>query len=280
MNFEERRIYSERDQRKKKTFERTYAPLIYKALDAQLTEAADILQLYGEHELRQRLDKLLFVQGLTVILRSLWVRVGLYYANRTLREIQRSEKKAGFGFDEKWTNAIIDYFLKALLNKSVIPISQTTKEQILSILQKGQREGWGIDRMVFELKNSDITIYRARLIVRTEIAMAQHFGKNLGKEETSFETKEEWISANDARTRHSHRDVDGKQIREDGKFKVPRYRGNAIIGYDLMTGPGDPTASPENICNCRCTSAVVAMRDSNGKLIRKRLQKDLVILQT
>lgn len=278
MNLEDRKIYSERDLRKKKAFERAYVPLIYKALDGQLTEAADYLKLYGERELRARLERMVFVQDLAIIIRSLWTRVGLHYANKTLKEINRSEKKAGFGFDEKWVRAILDYFYRVLLNKAVLPISQTTKEQILSILDRGEREGWGIDRMAFELKNSDITLWRARLIVRTEIAMAQHHGKNLGKEESSFETKEEWISAEDARTRHSHREIDGKQIKEGDKFKVARYSGHRLAGYDLMTGPGDPTAHAENICNCRCTSAVVAMRDANGKLIRKRLQKDLVIL--
>lgn len=279
MNLEQRIIYGQRDQRRKKAFEREFVPQVFKALDAQLTEAADYLKLYGEYELRKKLERMVFVQDLATIIKSLWTKVGLHYASKTLREIELSSKKAGFGFDEKWIQALIDYFYSTLLTKAVLPISQTTKEQILSILDKGQKEGWGIDRMVFELENSDITIWRARLIVRTEMQMAQHYGRNLGKKETVFETKETWIAAHDARTRHSHMLEDGQVIKEGQKFKVARYKGKKLVGFDYMTGPGDPTASPENLCNCRCSSVVTALRDANGKLIRKQLRKELVILQ-
>lgn len=272
MNSEERQNYGSKDKRRKTLFERRYVPLVNAALKEQMREAAEILQRSGADALRFRLERLIFVQDLARIIRDMWVDIGVYYGNKTLREINRStkEQKAGFGFNEKWTTDIIDYFIKNLLIKAVLPISHTTKEQILQILLKGQQEGWGVDRMVFELENSDITLWRARLIVRTELAMAQNYGKKLGQQESPYETQEEWIAADDHRTRRAHNEVDGQTIKTGGRFRVPRYKGKRFVGYDMMTGPGDPTAHAENLCNCRCTSVVTARRDSKGNLIRKR----------
>jgi hypothetical protein len=270
MNQEQRQAYSQKDQRRKKLFERKYVPLVYNALQEQMKQASDVLQRSGVDGLHFLLDKMVFVQDLAPVIRDLWVDIAVYYGNKTLREINASTKKAGFGFNEKWIADILEYFSRRLLAKSVLPISQTTKEHILKILEKGTKEGWGIDRMVFELENSDITLWRARLIFRSESVLAQHYGQNLGKQESPYETQEEWIAADDARTRKSHNEIDGAVIKSGGRFRVARYKGKRLVGYDMMTGPGDPTAHAENICNCRCTSAVTARRDEKGNLIRKR----------
>lgn len=54
----------------------------------------------------------------------------------------------------------------------------------------------------------------------------------------------EWIAAIDGRTRHAHRLIDGQLADVDKPFK-------SELG-DIMY-PGDPTAAPDNVYNCRCT---------------------------
>lgn len=56
----------------------------------------------------------------------------------------------------------------------------------------------------------------------------------------------EWIAAIDGRTRHAHRLLDGQLADVDKPFK-------SELG-DIMY-PGDPTAAPDNVYNCRCTIA-------------------------
>ena len=185
--------------------------------------------------------------------------------------------KAGFGYNPEWTQDILNYFRFKLLNKAVLPISATTRDQILEILNKGVTEGWSIDRMVQELQGADIPLSRARTIVRTEIGAAQFYGTELGKRSSPFVTVDRWISAHDSRVRHSHQDVDGHIIEEGDKFRVPIYRKNVIVGYDMMTGPGDPEASAGNVINCRCTKVTRAARDKDGNLVR-RVSKISVIL--
>jgi len=51
---------------------------------------------------------------------------------------------------------------------------------------------------------------------------------------------------------------------------VERFRGNILVGHDMMDGPGDRSASIENVANCRCTDARRPVRDERGRLIRKQ----------
>lgn len=57
-----------------------------------------------------------------------------------------------------------------------------------------------------------------------------------------------WIAAHDARIRHWHADLDGKTVKTDEPFE------NA---YGKIMYPGDRTAHPANVYNCRCTIAAV-----------------------
>lgn len=257
-------LYAQKYARRVKLFERRFTRPVYDVLQASMKEAADA---YRNGRLQDYLNSLVMLKVGPVI-QQLYVEVGVWSARKTLREINAGIREdKGFGFDEKWTQAIIRLYL---LNKAVLPITQTQREHILSVLEQGQKEGWGVDRTAFELENSGLTLSRARMIVRTEIAKAQNRGRELGREESPFETDKQWISAHDHRTRHSHREIDGEQIPVNGKFKVNIYKRNVVVGFDMMNGPGDPEASAANVINCRCTVADRARRDENGRLIRKR----------
>lgn len=255
-----------------KAWEKRFIRHIYNVLQSQMIEATEVLKRAGVDGLKLSLDRLVFTKDIFSTLRDVYMSVSKFYARKTMSEINVSsrEEKAGFGFDAEWTEKVIEYIRKYLLDKAVLPISQTTKEQILHLLEIGEREGWSIDRMVFELENSDITLHRARMIIRTELLKAQALGRELGEDSSPFEQNKQWISAKDHRTRHSHRKIDGETIDVNGKFKVDRYKGERLVGFDMMEGPGDPKAHAENVINCRCTLAVIAARDENGRLIRKK----------
>ena len=97
------------------------------------------------------------------------------------------------------------------------------------------------------------------MIVRTETAKAAWHGRKMGRDKAPYKTTKEWIAANDHRTRHSHRLIDGTVIPESGRYSVPVYKRigkvDMQIGMDMMEGPGDPKAHKENVINCRCTEA-------------------------
>ena len=59
-----------------------------------------------------------------------------------------------------------------------------------------------------------------------------------------------WMSQRDNRVRESHRKVDGVAVQgRDGVFYVEREQRG---GVDDMRHPRDPSASAENVINCRC----------------------------
>ena len=63
-------------------------------------------------------------------------------------------------------------------------------------------------------------------------------------EEMGIKLKKKWMATLDDRTRVEHRHLDGMTVAPDEDFEVDGYR----IAY-----PGDPSAEPEMIYNCRCT---------------------------
>lgn len=215
--------------------------------------------------IEQYLSDINMMPALPGYLARIYKEVGVFYAAKTLREINASarEQKA---LEDEWLARIIEYLQTQLLNKAVLPIRLTTVEDIRAIMDKGTTEGWGVDRMVYELDHTELSVQRARVIVRTESLKAQFEGKRQGAESSDYEVNKTWIAANDHRTRNSHRAVNDKVIRQDERFAVPKRKG----GYDMMLAPGDPDASAENVIQCRCTVSYRAARDENGRLIRKR----------
>lgn len=268
--------------RRVRKWEGTFASQINKALKKQVSEIVAILKADGVEAAKNAVDNIIMVEGLAVVLRRLYVFVGIQVGKRVLREIRLSarqtEKKAGFGFDEEWTAAIQQFFQLYLLDKAVTPISAETRRLILAILDKGITDGWTIDQMADLMTSEAFTMIRARLIARTEIVKAQFYGEELGIQNSEWESEEQWISAHDHRVRSSHKKVDGETLPSGGKWKVDRIRNKVVIGYDMMRGPGDPTAHIENLANCRCVRSFVARRDERGRLIPK--QKKFVDLHS
>jgi hypothetical protein len=275
MNKEQRQAYSEKSVRKQKFFEKRYLKQVFNALHSDLLRVSKVVREKGTDEARRELDKLIVNEDIQTVLMRIYVDAGVYQANKVLREINASTKNVetkGFGFNDEWINAIIQ-FLRQNLLRLVAGITETTKKQIIDILEEGQKGGWGIDKIANELESPELTLKRARLIVRTELVKAYNKGHELGKDKSKWETEDTWIAAHDARTRHSHREVDGEVIGTGGKFKVPLYKKigkvDIQIGWDLMTGPGDPNAHIENLANCRCSKVTRARRDEKGRLIPK-----------
>ena len=251
-----------------KLFERQFLKPVFDALHKQIKPVVNTMRSKGIEAAQASLDTVEINAALAPPIRDIYSTVGLYFANKTIHDI-RQEVKAGFGFNADFLREILAYFSRYLLNQVILPISETTKNQILQVISEGVEKGWGADKIANALESPELLLWRARLIVRTESNKAMNYGQRIGEAKSDWETDKTWIAANDHRTRHSHRNVDDVKIKFNEKFLVPVYKNKLQIGYDLMDGPGDNKASAGNICNCRCTLAFSARRDENGRLIRK-----------
>lgn len=268
MTNQERRTYSQQYLAQQNRLEKKYVRKIFNALYSQVQTFLDDVNKMG---LLNAQTKLLVATGndqIGPVLQDLHKEAGLYFGKKAYYEIRRSARKqvqkAGFGLSDEWLAAIIEFFKNEYF-ALVQNISETTREQLFRVLSQAAEEGWSNDQIVKEIKNPEIVAWRARLIARTELNKGAYFGRKLATDESEWEVEKEWVAANDHRTRHSHRLADGDVVDMEGKFQVQTPKG----GVDLMDGPGDPTASAANLCNCRCAMSTRAKRDENGRLIPK-----------
>lgn len=135
---------------------------------------------------------------------------------------------------------VIDYFNAFLLEKVVLPISQTTVNQVKTVLKQAISDGWGVDKTVRELKNSSLTKYRAKMIVRTESVRAMNYAQLKAADNDKFQVEKKWLAVEDRRTRftHGHNGVDG-EIRD-----LHDSFANGLLF------PGDPNGSAAETINC------------------------------
>ena len=123
-------------------------------------------------------------------------------------------------------------------------------QKVNSAVLQGILQGESIPNLAKRLQ-SVTEMNRASAIrnARTAVTGAECRGRQDSyerAEENGIHIKREWISAIDGRTRHTHRLLDGQLADVDKPFK-------SELG-DIMF-PGDPSADPANVYNCRCTIA-------------------------
>lgn len=211
------------------------------------------------------------------VLRSLYLDAAITYGAKiradlvkqgikhTLTNVPEIKARMPIGFNERMAQLIKDYFLTDILNTSE-NITETTRQLIQKILIDAYDEGLGIDEIIDQLRDTELSRIRARMIARTETVTAANQGAMYAAKDTGLMMNKEWLATQDARTRHDHRFIDGHVVGYDDEFILP--------GNIQMSQPGDrtqpdglPTPARE-IVNCRCTILFQPVRDSKGNLIR------------
>lgn len=109
---------------------------------------------------------------------------------------------------------------------------------------------------------------QARTHARTAMTGAQNAGRIESyhrAEGMGIRVEKEWLATLDGHTRRSHAALDGQHVPVDAPFK-------SLLG-DIMY-PGDPSARPANVYNCRCT-LISNLLDypSDGARRRENLQR-------
>lgn len=230
-----------------------FVPKVYAALQHQIHEATAIIRQKGLRAAQGNINGSIINTHVGEAVKELY-RAAAVIAIRKYKPNIKS-----FGDNEEFIQKVLAYFQKYLLENVVLPISRTTINHIESVIQEAIKEGWGVDKTVKELEDSDITKNRARMIVRTETVRAANFTQMAAADNEDYEMEKQWIAVEDNRTRvsHSHRGVDGERVNLDDKFT-----------NDLLF-PGDPEGDAAEVVNCRCTLGYFAKRTLDGKLVPK-----------
>ena len=123
------------------------------------------------------------------------------------------------------------------------------KRQVQSVMMQGILQGKSIPKLASDLAETVGEADRKAAIrnARTMVTGVQNAGRVASYEranEMGIETQKQWLAALDDRTRHWHAELDGEKVDNDEPF---------VNEYGEIMYPGDPTADPANIFNCRCT---------------------------
>lgn len=158
--------------------------------------------------------------------------------------------------EETQFERIYRQFMAQVGAQHVQEVSDTTKKRIQQAIRNSFDQELALPATAQAIRDSvggAIGQYRSRLIARTETHAAAGFANfAIAKDADIPGMLKRWVSANDARTRPHHAEMNGTEIPLDDDFEVP-YNG---IPYK-MAYPGDPRGGPGNVCNCRCVLAMV-----------------------
>ena len=123
------------------------------------------------------------------------------------------------------------------------------KKQVQSAMMQGLLQGESIPKLATRLANTVGESDRKAAIrnARTMTTGVQNAGRVASYDRANkmgIETRKQWLATLDDRTRHWHAFLDGEVVDNDQPFENE---------FGEIMYPGDPSADPANIFNCRCT---------------------------
>lgn len=257
--------YLRRAETIRRRMEKSFQPRIEKVLRDYLKEVSKHVQMRGIESAKKLNSNHKLLNGLTTTMQAL-------YRKAVAMAIAKPVVSTGKKEFPSWVQIVFSFLDRYILNKVVLPISDTTIEQVNELLQEGIDNGWGSSEMTARLDDTELPKWRARMIVRTETVRATNVAQMVQASQNPYEQEKQWIAVDDPRTRvthSSHGGVDGERIPFLDKYSNGLYF------------PGDPTGPAKEVINCRCTQGFFAVRDDNGNLVRKqqrRLEQDLAKL--
>lgn len=249
-----------------------WKPKIYAVLQGVIRDATN----YPSAELiRNHLNISINKIPLNNLIQDIYIDAGRVMGGRAYQQVKKQAagmEKAlmPIGYNEQLVNDIILYFQNYLLDKVVLPITETMKLWILKYVIDQQLTGKSIPMIVDEMVKHDFPKNRAFVIVRTEVLRAANYGAVQGAKRTGFQAKKVWISAIDNRTRRIPRDafnhiaMNGITVNMDEPFQVPRRSG----GIETLLQPGDPNGSAADVIQCRCTVGFEVQRGKDGRPLK------------
>ena len=270
-----------------KKYETLFFPKVHKTIQKKFDETISIVENLGVNAAIAALTNDLTNPELTAVINQLYSTVGVRYANKTTRELKQQQRKSvlldielkeggAFGFNSEWVTWIQNYLRNHLIQNITFNVNKTTREFLLSVLNKSISEGLGVDETVRLLEGSGFSEMQSARIVRTEVNTATNAGTLAAGETYEYQMQKEWIAVHDNRTRGvnpkdhaSHIGLDGTVIDFEDVFIDPR-------NGDRLRSPGDPKASAESTINCRCQMSLKPKRDSRGRLIPKRQHTSVI----
>ena len=199
--------------------------------------------------------------------------VALDYVNDSMAKVYTvnynafgTQKVAGYSFALVNENAVKELAMSddLLLPKKKVDIPKDeawNKKNINSQMFQGILQGESMPKIAKRLRNvTNMNRVSSVRNARTMFTSAENKGRQDSFEKASEDgviMEREWIAAHDSHTRAWHLDLHGKRVAVDEPWEND---------YGKIMYPGDPTADPANVYNCRCAirAHVKGFRWNNG----------------
>lgn len=172
------------------------------------------------------------------------------FAARTANRIASSGNGAVFNLDESEAGAWIARKVLKLQQEA----TRFTLEQLSDAVVEGVRDaaatGLSRSETIDQISDRITEIYdfaakgRAERIARTEVIGASNAGGHQAMKQLGAVEKE-WLTSRDSLVRETHDQMDGQRVKIGDPFQSP--------DGGTLQFPGDPSAGPGEIINCRCS---------------------------
>ncbi len=153
-------------------------------------------------------------------------------------------------------NVVIDEAGMKLINQNLDKfakeINKTTKDKMTEIIANAIEDQLSVEEIKDKIADQfDRWAYgdgvietRSKAMARTSVTGVFNQMSRRNYAENEYVKGFEWLSAHDSFVRDAHAEADGQVVVKGQKFNV---------GGEPLIAPGDPSGSPENVINCRCT---------------------------
>ena len=197
---------------------------------------------------------------------ELYTVIGSDYGSRVRKSLSKEINTKRLLQDDAFVREIL-LFLSNEGGIKITSVRSSLIEELVGSIQESLKEqGTVIDiqNAIYQIVSRSQLFYKwqALRIARTETTSASNFAAIKAASESDLELTKEWVAVKDNRTRLDHTFENGQIIDFDEPFKM--------ADGSLLTYPGDITAKPSQIINCRCTVVFKGKRDADGMLIFKK----------
>ncbi len=170
----------------------------------------------------------------------------------SVQSIEKKEESTDEELDRVY-ELLLESFKSEAVTQSVFITDTLWSELSKSVLEDPEilTEGPAQVAKAIRAQTKNLSTYNSIRIARTEVIASasesqEKFVEELWDVEEDGPMYKRWHATRGSRTRDAHRKIDGAIVPKDHTFKV---------GKDDMKYPGDRSASPGNLCNCRCSIA-------------------------
>ena len=240
-------------------------------------------EFLNEENYEGSVDAAIKIGGLYNAYYDIYNVIGTLHGERIGKGLNRDIKDfSSIIFKSEWQRNLFNWILENV-GFRIISVRQEFVKYIRQLVAQSFIDGVTTRELSAQIHKliarRDFYRWQALRIARTESTNAANSSALVAGDSSGLVYDKIWISGQDSRVRQfpddnfDHREMDGQIVAKNDYFETRGFIDNAPIkeyllhpGADTVRGGGKSSAG--NVINCRCTTALMVRRDSNGRIIR------------